>query len=102
MGLELLDVADVVRRYPPVIDYFAHAGDETFFADLAELEGGRAVSDSIQSYLKKYGMRCSAEIDITRPRWNEKPTILIPMILSNINTFRPCAHRMKIVQCMDE
>ncbi len=102
MGLELLDVADVVRKYPAVIEYFAQAGDETFFADLAQLEGGQAVSDSIRAYLKKYGMRCSAEIDITRSRWNEKPTILIPMILSNIKTFGPGAHSMKFEQGLEE
>ena len=102
MGLELLDVADVVRKYPSVIEYFSHASDETFFADLAELEGGKDVSDSIRAYLKKYGMRCSAEIDITRSRWNEKPTILIPMILSNIKTFGPGAHSMKFEQGLEE
>jgi len=82
MGLELLDVADDVRKYPAVIEYFHHAGDETFFEDLARLEGGEAVSKSIQAWLEKYGMRCSGEIDITRPRWSEQPTALIPMILS--------------------
>ncbi|CUH95837.1 putative phosphoenolpyruvate synthase [Propionispora sp. 2/2-37] len=102
MGLELLDVADVVRKYPAVIEYFEHASDENFFADLAELEGGKDVSDSIRAYLKKYGMRCSAEIDITRPRWNEKPTTLIPMILSNIKTFGPGAHSMKFEQGLEE
>lgn len=102
MGLELLDVADVVRKYPAVLEYFAHASDETFFADLAQLEGGQAVSDSIRAYLNKYGMRCSAEIDITRPRWNEKPTTLIPMILSNIKAFRPGAHGMKFEQGLEE
>ncbi|EIW19774.1 MULTISPECIES: phosphoenolpyruvate synthase [Pelosinus] len=102
MGLELLDVADVVRKYPAVLAYFAHASDETFFADLAQLEGGQAVSASIRAYLKKYGMRCSAEIDITRSRWNEKPTTLIPMILSNIKAFRPGAHDMKFEQGLEE
>ncbi|HMM22465.1 MAG TPA: phosphoenolpyruvate synthase [Selenomonadales bacterium] len=102
MGLELLDVADVVRKYPAVLEYFTHASDETFFADLAQLEGGQAVSDSIRVYLNKYGMRCSAEIDITRPRWNEKPTTLIPMILSNIKAFRPGAHGMKFEQGLEE
>ncbi len=91
MGLDLLDIADVVRRYPEVIEYFRHASDETFFEDLARLEGGEAVSDSIRTYLEKYGMRCSGEIDITRTRWSEKPTILIPTILSNIRNFEPGA-----------
>jgi len=92
MGLALLDVADVARQYPAVMEYFQHANNETFFEDLAKLEGGNAVGKSIQAYLEKYGMRCSGEIDITRPRFSEKPTTLVPMILSNIKNFEPNAH----------
>ena len=98
MGLDLLDVADVVRQYPAVIEYFNHAIDETFFKDLAIVEGGDAVRDSIQAYLEKYGMRCSGEIDITKPRWSEKPTTLIPAILSNIKSFDVGARRIKFEQ----
>jgi rifampicin phosphotransferase len=87
MGLALLDVADVVRHYPAVMEYLQHANDETFFVDLARLEGGDAVSYSIQAYLEKYGMRCAGEIDITRPRWSEQPTTLVPTILNNIKNF---------------
>lgn len=93
MGLALLDVADVVRQYPAVVEYFQHANDETFFVDLARLEGGDAVSHSLQAYLAKYGMRCAGEIDITRPRWSEQPTTLIPTILNNIKNFVPGAHK---------
>ncbi|HYE82089.1 MAG TPA: phosphoenolpyruvate synthase [Clostridia bacterium] len=102
MGLELLDVADVARKYPAVIEYFEYAADDTFFDGLVKLEGGRAVSDSIKAYLKKYGMRCSAEIDITRARWNEKPTVLLPMIQSNIKAYGPNAHKMKFEQGLQE
>jgi len=102
MGLELLDVADAVRKYPAVIEYFHHASYETFFDDLARLEGGEAVSKSIQAYLEKYGMRCSGEIDITRPRWSEQPTTLIPMILGNIRNFEQGAHRIKFEQGLKE
>ncbi|HWP97073.1 MAG TPA: phosphoenolpyruvate synthase [Syntrophomonadaceae bacterium] len=86
MGLALLDVADVVRQYPAVIKYFQQASDETFFEDLTKLESSGAI-DSIRTFLEKYGMRCSGEVDITRPRWNENPIALIPMILSNIRNF---------------
>ena len=68
MGLALMDVAYVAKQYPKVVEYFAHAHNETFFEDL-----------------EKYGMRCPGEIDITKPRWSEKPTALIPIILSNMN-----------------
>lgn len=89
MGLALLDVADVVRKYPEAITYFDHAEDENFFERLSGVSGGDTVGIAIQEYLEKYGMRCSGEIDITKPRWSEKPTTLIPMILSNIKNFRP-------------
>lgn len=102
MGLELLDVADAVRNYQAVIKYFHHASDESFFEDLAGLEGGETVRQAIQAYLAKYGMRCSAEIDITRPRWSEQPTTLIPMILGNIRNFEPGAHRIKVEQGLKE
>ncbi len=93
MGLALLDVADVVRQYPAVLDYLQHANDDTFFEDLAKLEGGEAVSDSLRSYLRVYGVRCPGEIDITRTRWAEKPTLLIPMLMNNIKNFEPGSHK---------
>jgi len=89
MGLELLDVSDIVRQYPEVIEYLHHTQDKIFFEDLAKLEGGEIVSTSIKAYLEKYGMRCPGEIDITKTRWSEKPTALIPMILSNIKNSEP-------------
>lgn len=98
MGLALLDVADVVRQCPAVIEYFRHANATTFFADLAGLPGGDAVSRSLTAYLDRYGMRCSGEIDITRTRWSEQPTALIPMILSNVRNFGPGASRVKFEQ----
>ncbi|NRT34502.1 pyruvate,water dikinase [Clostridium beijerinckii] len=98
MGLELLDVADVIRQYPAVIEYLENAKRETFFEDLSKIDGGNIVSDSIHNYLKKYGMRCSGEIDITRTRWNEDPMLLVPLILSNIKNFEPNAHSAKFDQ----
>ncbi|WP_312810911.1 phosphoenolpyruvate synthase [Sedimentibacter sp.] len=92
MGLELLDVADVVRQYPAVLTYLQSANNETFFEELDKLDGGKVVSKSLQSYLKKYGVRCPGEIDITRTRWAEKPTMLIPMLINNIKNFEPGSH----------
>src|SRR6266496_1872863 len=57
--------------------------------DLSTLAGGREARDAIQAYLGKYGMRCVGEIDITKPRWSERPTTLVPMILGNIKNFEP-------------
>jgi len=102
MGLELLDVADVIRPHPAVIKYLQQVKDDTFLDELVKLEGGQEAQDAIHAYLSKYGMRCSGEIDITKPRWSEKPKTLVPMILSNIKNFKPHASQRKFEQGRQE
>ncbi len=91
MGLELLGVADAIRSYPEVIEYLQHVKDDNFLEEIVKIDGGQETREAILSYLSKYGMRCSGEIDITKPRWSEKPTTLVPMILGNIKNFEPNA-----------
>ncbi|MDP4132676.1 MAG: phosphoenolpyruvate synthase [Bacillota bacterium] len=89
MGLDLLDVADVVREYPEIMKYFESPNNNTFFEDLEKLSGGREVASAIKNYLNKYGVRCTGEIDITRPRFYEQPTDLVPLIMNNISSHEP-------------
>ncbi|WP_144553269.1 phosphoenolpyruvate synthase [Bacillus sp. X1(2014)] len=98
MGLTLLDVADVIRPYPEVIDYLQHVKDENFLDELDQFEGGRKTRDAFNAFLNKYGMRCAGEIDMTRTRWSEKPSILVPMIVGNIKNFEPNAGKRKFEQ----
>lgn len=102
MGLALLDVADVIRPYPEVIDYLQHVKDDNFLDELAKFDGGSKTRDAIYDYLSKYGMRCTGEIDITRTRWSEKPTTLDPMILNNIKNFEPNVGHRKFEQGRQE
>jgi rifampicin phosphotransferase len=99
MGLALLDVADVIRPHPDVVAYLEHVGDDENFLDkLPALAGGPAARDAIEAYLAKYGMRCIGEIDITRPRWSERPTTLVPMILGNVRNFAPGAGERRFAE----
>ncbi|SIP99022.1 phosphoenolpyruvate synthase [Peribacillus simplex] len=102
MGLALLDIADVIRPNPEVIDYLQHVKDDNFLNELVKFDGGQETQDAIDDYLRKYGMRCTGEIDITKTRWSEKPTTLIPMILSNIKNFEPDASNRKFEQGRQE
>lgn len=102
MGLELLDVADAIRPYPEVIAFLQNTKDPNCLEKLGDLQGGEAARDAITTYLDKYGMRCAGEIDISRTRWSEDPTILIPMILSNIKNFQPNASHQKFEQARQE
>ena len=87
MGLALLDVADEIRPHPGVVTFLHHVEDEGFLDELPEIEGGLEAREAIRSYLERYGMRCVGEIDVTRPRWSEHPTALVPAILSNVANF---------------
>ncbi|MDN4072879.1 phosphoenolpyruvate synthase [Fictibacillus terranigra] len=102
MGLALLDVADVIRPYPEIIDYLQHVKDENFLDELVKFDDGKETQDAIYDYLIKYGMRCPGEIDITKTRWSEKPITLVPMILSNIKNFEPNASNRKFEQGRQE
>ncbi|TDL91870.1 phosphoenolpyruvate synthase [Vibrio vulnificus] len=102
MGLALLDVADVIRPYPKVIDYLQQVKDDNFMDELVKFDGGQETQDAIYDYLGKYGMRCAGEIDITKTRWSEKPTTLVPVILSNIKNFEPNASNRKFEQGRQE
>jgi pyruvate,water dikinase len=95
MGLALLDVADVIRPHPEVVAFLEHIEDQGFLEELSTLEGGREARDAIEAYLDSYGMRCAGEIDITRPRWSERPTTLVPLILGNIKNSEPGAGKRR-------
>ncbi|GIP53812.1 putative phosphoenolpyruvate synthase [Paenibacillus vini] len=102
MGLALLDVADVIRPYPEIIDYLQHAKEDDFLDGLLKFKGGQETRDAFHDFLGKYGMRCTGEIDITRTRWSERPITLVPLILGNIKNFEPNASSRKFEQGRQE
>ncbi|GAB2562797.1 rifamycin-inactivating phosphotransferase [Kribbella endophytica] len=90
MGLDLLGVADVIRPYDEVVAFLQEVDDD-FLDELPKVAGGTEARDAIQGYLDRYGMRCVGEIDISRPRWSERPSTLVPLILDNVKLFEPGA-----------
>ncbi|MFJ7586796.1 rifamycin-inactivating phosphotransferase [Streptomyces sp. NPDC097617] len=98
MGLALLDVADVIRPLPEVVAFLRGVEDESFLDGLTKLAGGTEARDAIEAYLDRYGMRCVGEIDITRPRWRERPDTLVPVILDNVRNFGPGAAERRFEQ----
>ncbi|MFD2369044.1 phosphoenolpyruvate synthase [Brevibacillus sp. GCM10020057] len=102
MGLALLDVADVIRPYPEIVDFLQHVKDDRFLDEMPRFDGGQEAMDAICAFLDKYGMRCAGEIDITNTRWSEKPLTLVPQILGNVKNFEQNAGKRKFVQGRQE
>jgi pyruvate,water dikinase len=102
MGLALLAVADVIRPHPKVVSFLERVEGEGFLDELPTVAGGREARDAIQAWLDRYGMRCVGEIDITRPRWSERPSALVPLILANVRNFEPGAGERRFEQGRQE
>lgn len=85
MGFALLDVADAIRPHPEVMTFLRDTDSEEFLDLLPALAGGRQAREAIGEFLETYGMRCVGEIDITRPRWSERPTALLPVLLGHVD-----------------
>src|SRR5690606_14522052 len=88
MGLALMDVADAIRPYPVVVAYFERVRNDDFLDKMEQYRGGKQSKEVIHNFLSKYGMRCAGEIDITRPRWIENLSTLLPLILANVRQFQ--------------
>jgi pyruvate,water dikinase len=93
MGLALGDVADIVRAHPGAMEQLRQATDTTFEREPHDIAGGEEVRHASQRFLERYGMRCTGEIDITRPRWREAPTQLIAAIEGHLRGSAPGQHR---------
>lgn len=87
MGLDLLDVADAIRPHAAAVAWLRALGDGTGLAPLGQVDGGARALAAIDGFLARYGMRGAGEIDVTRPRWREQPTALVPLILAHIDRF---------------
>ncbi len=91
MGLALLDVADAIRPHPEVVALLRRTRDDAFLDALRDLPGGPEARDAIDAWLQRYGVRCVGEIDITRPRFRERPSTLLPILLGHTEHAEPGA-----------
>jgi len=73
MGLDLVDIADIVRKYPDSENIF----------EINE------VKIALDKFLDNYGVRCTGEIDITRARFYENPEQLISIVINNVKSLEP-------------
>ena len=94
------------RRHPPASGGGGvparRRGRRTSSTSWRSSRAGAKRATPSRAYLDTYGMRCVGEIDITRPRWSERPTTLVPVILGNIKNFEPGAAERRFEQGRQE
>ncbi len=85
-----------------MVAFLQHVEGEGFLDEMTGLAGGQEARDAILAWLDTYGMRCVGEIDITRPRFRERPSSLLPLILGNVRNFEPGASERRFEQGRQE
>lgn len=98
MGLALLDVADAIRPHAEVVAFLQQVQDDHFMNRLPAVPGGAHPHAAIQAWLARYGMRGPGEIDISRPRWAERPGMLLPILLGYVRNLEPGAAGLRFQQ----
>jgi phosphoenolpyruvate synthase/pyruvate phosphate dikinase len=98
LGLMIGDLADTARPYPQVTGLLRDGEAVGFRENLQKAEGGLLFMQEWDRFIQLYGMRCPGEIDITRPRWSEDASSLLPSIASHMRALGPGEHRERFAQ----
>lgn len=99
INLGLGDLADVARNHPPVATALRNGAS---LADLKNVEGGEVFREAFEDFLDEFGHRSTGEIDLSRPRWREDPSMLLGVIRANLAGEVPGEHREHIRHLKNE
>ncbi|MGA9401104.1 PEP/pyruvate-binding domain-containing protein [Haladaptatus sp.] len=99
INLGLGDLADIARDHPQVATALR---DGTSLADLENVEGSEAFREALAVFLDEFGHRATGEIDLSRPRWQEDPSMLLAVVRANLADEAAGDHRERIQHLADE
>ena len=97
MGMALGDLSDTIRKHSEVSKYISdNPSDESFFKEMEKLPGGQETSLVFKEFIDKFGMRCPGEIDITKDRFEERPTVNSNIV--TICVLAPGEHKIRFIE----
>ena len=91
MDLAVGDLADVARPYAELVALLR--GGEADRAALGAVAGGGEFLAALDSFLERYGMRAPSEIDPSRPRWRDDPSVILRTVAGNLGHAEIGRHR---------
>jgi phosphohistidine swiveling domain-containing protein len=92
MDLAVGDLTDLLRPHPELATFIQSRPWADIRAALPQKEGGRELAAALETFLSRYGNRGSGEIDISRPRWRDDPTLLLRVMTGGLSA-ESGAHR---------
>ncbi|MEI8259047.1 MAG: PEP-utilizing enzyme, partial [Deltaproteobacteria bacterium] len=94
MDLAVGDLADLVRPYPDLAAMLRDRPWSEIQTRWADVDGGVAFAAALDAFLVQYGDRAAGEIDLSRPRWRDDPTMLFRVVAGGLSGTREAgAHR---------
>jgi phosphohistidine swiveling domain-containing protein len=93
MDLAVGDLTDLVRPHPELARLLQSLPWPEARARLPVTAGGPSFLAAFDDFLGRYGVRGAGEIDISRPRWRDDPSLLLRVITGGLSAGQPGAHR---------
>lgn len=93
MDLAVGDLTDLVRPYPELAALLRTHAWADARARLPDVAGGREFSEALAKFLSRYGNRGASEIDPSRPRWCDDPSLLLRVITGGLSNTETGTHR---------
>ncbi|HMJ57333.1 MAG TPA: phosphoenolpyruvate synthase [Polyangiaceae bacterium] len=93
MDLAVGDLTDVARPHPELATLLRTHAWADVRQMLPDVVGGREFSAALEKFLSRYGNRGASEIDPSRPRWRDDPSLLLRVITGGLFAKDAGAHR---------
>ena len=92
MDLAVGDLTDLLRPHPELAKFIESRPWADIQAALPQKEGGRELAAALERFLSRYVNRSAGEIDFSRPRWRDDPTLLLRVMTGGLSA-ESGAHR---------
>jgi phosphohistidine swiveling domain-containing protein len=86
MDLAVGDLTDLLRAHPELAERVKSTPWSKVRSELPELAGGAELKSSLDRFLTRYGDRGASEIDISRPRWRDDPSLLLMVMTGGLSS----------------
>ncbi|HYS09021.1 MAG TPA: phosphoenolpyruvate synthase [Myxococcales bacterium] len=93
MDLAAGDLADLLRPHPELAALLEARPWAEAQASLPQVSGGAELAKALDAFLSRYGNRGASEIDISRPRWRDDPSLLVRVMTGGRSREMAGAHR---------
>ena len=88
IGVDMWKLAQSAMKSPSVTDIILSQRND-FSEELTQFQEGRDFLKNLDRFIEKFGDRCSQELELSAPRWEENPSFVLSMLRNYLNSEVP-------------